>query len=211
MPPVLRSSFFAARGRAPANSRKAAGNMLIGVFIGVLIGLGTAALVAYFVIKSPSPFQSPVSRGSVANGSANKSDAPNKAASAQPADKPRFDFYKILPGTEEAKPPPTAAAQHPAVIASDIGSAQDSHGTEGHAGEILFLQAGAFQNQSEAEVQKAKLALLGMEASIQRVAFPDKGIWYRVRLGPYRSPDEMSRNRAQLAKSGVDATVIKNQ
>jgi cell division protein FtsN len=212
MPPVLRSTSFAARGRAPANGRNAAGNMLIGVFIGVVIGLGVAALVAYFVIKSPSPFQSPPSRSPIANGGAAKAEGPTKAASVQAADKPRFDFYKILPGTEEGKQaPPAAAARQPAVIATNIGSPQDPRGTEGKAGESLFLQAGAFQNQSEAEVQKAKLALLGMEASIQRVIFPDKGVWYRVRLGPYRSPDEMSRNRAQLAKSGVDATVIKNQ
>jgi cell division protein FtsN len=211
MPPVPRSTFFAARRRAPANGRNAAGNMLIGVFIGVVIGLCIAALVAYFVIKSPSPFQSPPTRSPIGNGGATKTEGPTKAASVQAADKPRFDFYKILPGTEEGKQAPAAAAQQPAVIATNIGSPQDPRGTEGKAGESLFLQAGAFQNQSEAEVQKAKLALLGMEASIQRVIFPDKGVWYRVRLGPYRSPDEMSRNRAQLAKSGVDATVIKNQ
>src|ERR1700687_5163456 len=98
MPPVSRPVSFGARRRAPANGRKAAGHMLIGMFIGVLIGLGIAALVAYFVIKSPSPFQSPPSRSPVANGSVNKTDAPNKAAGMQPTDKPRFDFYKILPG-----------------------------------------------------------------------------------------------------------------
>ena len=38
---------------------------------------------------------------------------------------------------------------------------------------------------------------------------PDKGVWYRVRLGPYANVDEINNVRAQLAQNGMDASVVK--
>ena len=61
--------------RARASRRGGAGGTLLGVFIGLVLGLGLAAGVAYYLMKVA------------------KSDA----------DKPRFDFYKILPGVDEPK------------------------------------------------------------------------------------------------------------
>src|SRR5207247_141794 len=37
----------------------------------------------------------------------------------------------------------------------------------------------------------------------------EKGVWYRVRLGPYTRVDEINRVRQQLAQNGVDASLIK--
>jgi len=32
---------------------------------------------------------------------------------------------------------------------------------------------------------------------------------HRVRIGPYRGPDEMAKARAQLAQNGIEAGVVK--
>ena len=175
----------------------------MGVFIGVLLGLALAAAVAYVLLKSPSPFKSSVTdtAGSMhdsGGGEVGKSDA---AAT----EKPRFDFYKILPGKEEAKP---AAPELP--VAKGLAAAPAPNAGAAKPSELYYVQAGSYQNQAEADGQKAKLALLGMEASVQTVVLPDKGTWYRVRLGPYDNADEMNRSRAELAKRGFDASVIRS-
>ena len=111
-----------------------------------------------------------------------------------PETKPRFDFYKILPGNEE----PATEQQ-----------LKDAQGKPAAAKETFFLQAGAFQNAPEADNLKARLALLGIEANIQTITVPDKGVWHRVRLGPYSSVEELTRVRDTLKQSGIETTLIK--
>ena len=74
---------------------------------------------------------------------------------------------------------------------------------------VFFLQVGAFQKPADADNLKAKLALTGLEASVQEVSIPEKGTMHRVRVGPFRDPDEMNKARELLSQSGVQGTVIK--
>jgi cell division protein FtsN len=74
--------------------------------------------------------------------------------------------------------------------------------------EPLYLQTGSFQNASDADNQKAKLALAGVEASVQQVMLQDK-TWYRVRIGPFKRMEEVNSVRSDLAKQGIDANVVK--
>ncbi|MCX7171328.1 MAG: SPOR domain-containing protein, partial [Proteobacteria bacterium] len=62
---------------------------------------------------------------------------------------------------------------------------------------------------ADADNLKAKLALIGLEASVQEVNVPDKGLMHRVRVGPFAKTDEMNRVRTQLAQNGIQATVVK--
>jgi cell division protein FtsN len=77
--------------------------------------------------------------------------------------------------------------------------------------EIYFLQVGAFQKAADADNLKAKLALTGLEAGVQEVSIPEKGTMHRVRVGPFRTADEMNRARGLLSQSGVQGTVIKQK
>jgi cell division protein FtsN len=74
---------------------------------------------------------------------------------------------------------------------------------------LYYLQAGAFQNPSDADNLKAQLALLGVEASIQTRALGDKGVFHRVRVGPFRAMDEINRTRALLTQNNIPATLVK--
>ena len=47
--------------------------------------------------------------------------------------------------------------------------------------------------------QKARLAMMGAEATVHQVMLQDK-VWYRVRLGPFRKMDEVTGLRSELAK-----------
>ncbi len=75
--------------------------------------------------------------------------------------------------------------------------------------DVYFIQAGSFQNPADADNQKARLAILGFESSVEPANLPDKGTWYRVRMGPYTRIEEINRVRQQLAQNGIDASLVK--
>jgi len=216
------------RGAVRAARRSGTGGTLVGVFVGLALGLGLAAGVAYYLLKSGNPYQASV--GPNARDPAKDAPRPGKADSPA-ADKPRFDFYKILPGIEEPKTPQKAAdraagdkataertltpdkgvarlEEHP--VAAPEKPADKAAERAPKSTERLWLQAGSFSSEGDAENLKAQLALSGWEASIQQATLPDRNVRFRVRLGPYDSVDAMNRMRANLEKRGFDVTVIKN-
>ena len=75
--------------------------------------------------------------------------------------------------------------------------------------DVYFIQAGSFQNPAEADNQKARLAILGYDSSVEPANLPDKGTWYRVRMGPYQKLDEINRIRQSLAQNGIEASLVK--
>ena len=183
--------------KKPVHTGSRKGSMLLGIMIGLVIGLAIALGVAWYINKMPSPFTAKTPAP------APKADAPKPAATPKAAEppaqtateKPRFDFYKILPGSEE----PATDQQ--------LKDAQKKSTESGK--ETFYLQAGAFQNAPDADNLKARLALVGIEASIQTTTLPDKGVWHRVRVGPYTNVEEVNRARAMLKQNGVEATLIK--
>ena len=175
--------------------KSGAGSFLIGILIGLLMGLGIALAVAWYINKMPTPF---VNRAiPPAKGDAQKSPEQAKVdeKSAKSGDgKPRFDFYKILPGTEEP------------VTEQQFKDAQQKPAPEK---ETFYLQAGAFQNAPDADNLKARLALVGIAATVQTTTLPDKGVWHRVRVGPYSAIDDLNRARDTLKQNGIETTLIK--
>jgi len=198
--------------RTPAAKRRhgAAGGVLVGVFIGLVLGLALAAGVAYYFMKAPSPYQTPTAPAKEV--AKEPPREPAKAGKTEPApaagEKPRFDFYRILPGAEEPRPqakpqdktPDRAAAERVAPEAADRAA---------KSADRFWLQAGSFAVEADAENMKAQLALSGWEAVVQPATLPDKGLRYRVRLGPYDNTDELNRIKAELSRRGFDAAVIK--
>jgi cell division protein FtsN len=199
------------RRRAGPGSRSAGrGGTVLGIFIGLVLGLSIAAAVAFFLGRSglTTPLPAP---GAIKD--APKTGKADLNAPAISPDKPRFDFYKILPGTEETKPsaerrlPDKVPERVPEKAPETAKSAEPAP----PVGDRFWLQAGAFASASDAENLKARLALSGWEAAVQSVSLPDKTLRYRVRLGPYDNTDELNRVKAELGNRGFDVAVIKNQ
>jgi cell division protein FtsN len=174
--------------------RKSGGSTLIGFFIVLAIGLIIAVAIAFYISKIPIPF---VERGKTDKPSPAQADrdlAEKAKAPAGAAEKPRFDFYRILPGQEVPVSEKELKQQ----------AAKPDAPTENY-----LIQAGAFQSPADADALKARLALLGLEASVEPAHLPDKGTLYRVRLGPYTQLDEINRVRQALSQNGVEASLVK--
>jgi cell division protein FtsN len=210
-------------------SRRDHGGTLLGIFIGLVIGLGMAASVAFWLMKNNPALQSPVS----ASNAREPTKEPSRVAKNDAPEKPRFDFYKILPGVEESraqserkpaekpdravveqakertipKAPERAVETAQERAPSIVASIDPSKAAKG--GDKFWLQAGSFSTESDAENLKARLAFAGWEASVQQGLLPDKVVRFRVRLGPYDNPDEMQRIKGELGKRGFEAAVIK--
>jgi cell division protein FtsN len=140
-----------------------------------------------------------------------------KAAKSAKADRPRFEFYQILPGEKEAQEKDARPAP-PKVVTAPSGSPQASappkpgsspSTPKPHGGETYWLQAGAFAEEKEADNLKAKIAFTGLEATVRAVDIPNKGTLYRVRLGPYQSLDDANRIKGALSQNGVGAAIIR--
>ena len=204
--------------------KKARGGTLIGMFIGLVIGVVIAAGVVWTMNKSPLPFnkqvmtQTPPPEGGKVNGV--KAVAPAGGAQpplpitlpgkpGDPIPETRFQFYDILPGKSNAVPdkaPKPVAREEPKKEEKKEEAKVESKESK----TPLFLQAGSFSTPHDADNQKAKLAFMGVEAVVQQVMVQDK-TYYRVRVGPYTKSDELNKVRAELARDGIEAQVVKSK
>jgi len=192
--------------------------MLLGIIIGLLLGIVISLAVALWLNRLSNPFVEknkpveplpkmgpaqpppPPEAARAAEKNA-KGVAPDKAGpAAKPSDRPRFEFYQILPGEKDAAPEREAKATPKAVPPPAT--------PKPHTGDVYWLQAGAFSEEKEADNLRAKIALTGLEASVRSVATADKGKLYRVRLGPYQSLDDANRIKVTLSQNGVSAAII---
>lgn len=201
--------------------RKNRGGTLIGIFVGLVLGMVISFGLVWYMQKMPLPFHDKSARPErSATGDANPAPLPGKPGD-KVAERPRFEFYKILPGGQES-PAESPAADNktagakpaenkPAETKPTETKPADTGKTPPPAGEPVYLQAGAFQKAEDADTLKAKLALMGIEANIIDADVPDKGRVHRVRVGPFANGDEAARVRAQLAQSGITANPTKNR
>ncbi len=185
--------------RKPHGDTGGTGSLLIGILIGLLLGLGVALAVAWYINKTPTPFLNrglPPGKGQVEKSTTPAAPRTEEKAAKAPDAKPRFDFYKILPGAEEP------------VSEQQFNEAQQKASTA-KGNETFFLQAGAFQSAPDADNLKARLALLGMEASVQTTTLPDRGVWHRVRVGPYTAVSDLNSARDALKQNGIETSLIR--
>ncbi|TAN50845.1 MAG: SPOR domain-containing protein [Betaproteobacteria bacterium] len=187
-----------AKSAKSAPRSRSGGSFLLGVFIGLMLGLGIAVGVAFYLNKTPLPFITKTKPLAARDAAQPPAVAGLPQPAAKSPEKPRFDFYKILPGSEE-----TVSEKELKEAARSAKSQPES------AKDVYYIQAGSFQNPADADNQKARLAILGFESSVESMNLPDKGTYYRVRLGPFQRIDELNRVRQALAQNGIDANLVK--
>ncbi len=188
-----------------SSRKRAGGGFLLGMFVGVGIGLVVSLMIAFYLNRTQMPFMMSKPKATEKEGAAPAKPPAiaglPQGSSVSPGEKPKFDFYKILPGQEEQVTERE--------LRERLRAARASPGQQDAGKDVYFIQAGSFQNPADADNQKARLAILGFESSVEPANLPDKGTWYRVRMGPYTKVEDINRIRQALAQNGIDASLVK--
>jgi cell division protein FtsN len=160
------------------------------------LGLGCGLLVAFAVHlyhRNRTPAAEPMPAAAQAPASAAASDDGAIAASSTTTE-PDLDFYDMLP-KQEVEVPSTPANSVPSKARTPLPTGD------------AMLQAGSFKQSTEAEKMLAQLALVGIAARIQRASVDDE-TWFRVRIGPIQTVEELRVVQAKLREAEITATAV---
>jgi cell division protein FtsN len=217
----------------PTSLQAQRGNTLLGLIIGLVIGLVIAVIVALVISKGSTPFTDKSGKvGKVAEPTAGQISDPNKPmyGSKEAAREAARDFTRDQNAGAPAAPTATAhpaPAAPPAKPVDELQQVVDkieaaakakpgatnvapAAAAAGDDKFVYYLQAGAFREVADAENTRAKLALLGFEATVTDRT-TDTGVLHRVRVGPYNQVEAMNKVRSKLSENGIDVAVVRNQ
>jgi len=205
------------------------GGTLLGLIIGALIGLGAALAVAVYITKVPVPFmnksQARNPDSDAAEAKKNKDWNPNAplAGKNQPKPPPTPATPEVTgvavpdpaaPKAAASAPAKTAAAK-PAPAADPLGDLAKAKVEGLPSGPSVdpftyFIQAGAFRTPEDAEQQRAKLLLLGMQAKVTEREQAGRTV-YRVRLGPFDKKEDADKAKERLDNNSIETALVRVQ
>ena len=113
---------------------------------------------------------------------------------------PQFDFYQILPNKEVNISEWESVEDEDVAVATSNNNQQPS---------MFVLQVGSFKEYQSADEIKAKLALMGVTADIQRVVINGQDVRHRVRVGPYKNTNKLQQARDRLLANDLDFMLLK--
>jgi len=203
------------------NPRRQRGGSFLGFILGLVIGLGVALGVAMYVTKVPTPFsnknQTRSPEQDVVESQKNKDWNPNGVLQPKaPASAPVDGAVTPLPAPATVPAAPAEGARKevkPAVSADPLGDLAKSKaaGADTAAEPFqYFVQVGAYRTQAEADAQKAKMAMMGLEAKVSEREQAGRTV-YRVRLGPFDDKAAAERVRTKLESAQVDNAIVRMQ
>jgi cell division protein FtsN len=102
-------------------------------------------------------------------------------------------------------PAPAASAPPPAATPQSANKAPATNDPF-----TYFVQAGAFKSAADADAQKAKLSMMGIEAKVSEREQAGRAI-FRVRSGPFDDKDQAEKIKARLDANGMDAALVRVQ
>ena len=212
----------------------------MGLIIGALLGLGAALAVAVYITKVPVPFMNKSQSRSGAEGDAaeakkNKDWNPNgplanknqpKSPSSPPPPIPAIPAAPELAAVPErpaavvagAKPAASAPAGKPAKATPSLDPLGDLAKARLESPTVLpgvdpfsyFIQAGAFRTPEDAEQQRARLVLLGVQAKVSEREQSGRTV-YRVRLGPFDRKEDADAAKVRLDNNSIETALVRVQ
>ncbi len=219
-------------------NRSSFGGTLMGFVIGLLVGLGAALAVAVYVTRVPIPFvDRNVSRNpdqDALEAERNKGWNPNRslggaAAPAVTAPPPAAPAAQtpgaivVPPADGQALPAPStrpagdplgdlmqSRGGQPAAAAPAATTPPTAAATPGADPFTYFVQAGAFRTPEDAEAQRAKLAMLGVDAAISEREQNGRTV-FRVRVGPFNQKALADLTLEQLQVNNIESALVRVQ
>jgi cell division protein FtsN len=212
------------------------GGLVLGLVIGLLVGLALALGVALYVTKAPIPFINKVPQrtadqdaqeaernrnwdpnaglvgrsASVPVGVAGEASAATGAVARGPAGEGGRDPAAILAGVPAPAVNPNARlpASLPPVEVRTPTPVAGVSAKPGADAFVYFVQAGAFQSGDEAEQQRARLAMMGVQVKVIEREQSGRTV-FRVRAGPFEKQSEADALKERLAASQVEALLVR--
>jgi cell division protein FtsN len=201
------------------------GGTLLGFVLGLVIGLIIALGVAMYVTKVPMPFsnknQSRSADQDAVEAQKNKDWNPNGALQTKPVT-PEAPADPAITNPNTPAPAVTAdplatsvpapAVPAPAVTTPPPAATPQPANKAAATNDpfTYFVQAGAFKSAADADAQKAKLSMMGIEAKVSEREQAGRAI-FRVRSGPFDDKDQAEKIKARLDASGMDAALVRVQ
>ena len=205
----------------------------MGLIIGALLGLGAALAVAVYITKVPVPFMNKSQSRSGAEGDAAEAKKkrdwnPNGPLANKNQPKAPPPPIPAAPELAAVPAPPAAvvagakpAASAPGKVAKtppsldplgDLAKARLESPTvlPGVDPFTYFIQAGAFRTAEDAEQQRARLVLLGVQAKVSEREQSGRTV-YRVRLGPFDRKEDADTAKARLDNNSIETALVRVQ
>lgn len=187
----------------------------------------TSGTVAPPPEPAPIPAPAEVARPAPAPAPAVVKPAEVKSAETKPADSKPAETKPTPARTAETKPPARAAdkASEPPAVATrpaprstsndplgDLAAARSGTAPAAPTAEAFtyFVQAGAFRTSDDADAQRARLQLMGVEARVTEREQAGRTV-YRVRVGPFQNKDAADRVKDRLDGNGFDSALVRVQ
>ena len=193
------------------------GGTILGIIIGFVVGLALALAVALYITKTPIQFlnkgQNRSTEQDAAETKKNKDWDPNAPLygknPARPAQAPASASAPSAPSTDAV--PTDKAELKPAVTADPLGDLVKAR-TQGAAGDPFryFVQAGAFRTAEDAEAQRARLTLAGVEAKVTEREQSGRAV-FRVRAGPFDKKEDADKVKERLEAAGQETALVRIQ
>ncbi len=190
------------------------GSTIVGFIIGVVVGLAVALAVAMYVTKVPVPFlhQSP-SRSADQDADEsrrNKDWDPNAPLYGKNPARPASAASTAAGAASAPAAGASAAASAPAAKPAVAASAPKAASSTAAAAEpfTYFVQAGAFRTAEDAESQRVKLSLAGVEAKVSEREQSGHNV-FRVRVGPVDTKAEADKLKERLDGAGFETALVR--
>ncbi len=206
-----------------SQSPRQRGGTLLGLIIGLVLGLAIALASAVYMNRASLPFmnryqQRPTSAASAAAnwkpnaglsgttappaavagaGQAGKvASAPLSAHAIESLGAPASGVLGAQGSTSGGRAPQAAPA------APAVASAAATPGVQ------YIVQIGAYSHRGDADAQRAKVALTGLEAHLDERSVGGRTLW-RVRVGPYPTAQQADAAQKTLNDSGIGSAVVR--
>ncbi|MDA9719195.1 SPOR domain-containing protein [Betaproteobacteria bacterium] len=177
---------------------------ILSFFFGIATGLLISAYLAFYITKTPVPF-------------ADKLDGYNKTKSIIKLSETDDDvIVKIAPSDmsiflpdskENSVEPDSETLPDRVEKVIQTSKLEKEPNSTIEEDKSFYLQVGAFREVKEADRMRAKLAFLGFEAAIYKKN--KKGnLFYRVRLGPFNSSEELNNVKRRLSDSQIKSHAV---
>ena len=212
--------------------------MIVGLLIGLALALGVALYITKVPLPFLDKVPQRTAEQDAAEVEHNKNWDPNRPLYGKNAAKPHpVQIEASAPASSAASgadlggvetpvaPPapvvPAASVAKPAAKAASTAASSSRNPAAILSGDTVStvpasdalsyqVQAGAYGSPVDAEQQRAKLAMMGLEPRIQEREVNGRTM-YRVRLGPFAQREQAEEVRVKLQAASVESALVRVQ